>query len=118
MPRIYPSSSFITRAPSRSCIFIPPHAIIQQSIHLHAKHSKTGRETSNQSAPSPSSSLKLKGLAQARRSLAQVSSLHLGESTTSRDSGLCTFSLRRDSPRLGETLARSKLNWSFKRPFA
>ncbi|QCD94029.1 hypothetical protein DEO72_LG5g2107 [Vigna unguiculata] len=41
-----------------------------------------------------------------------------GESLTSRDSGLCTFSLRRHSHRLSETLACSKLSWSPERPFA
>ncbi|QCE03457.1 hypothetical protein DEO72_LG8g1481 [Vigna unguiculata] len=60
----------------------------------------------------------MKGLAQARGSLAQASSLCLGESSTSRDNGLCTFSPRRDSPRLGETLARSKLSWLPERLFA
>jgi len=46
----------------------------------------------NQHAVSPSSSLKLKGLAQARTTLAQASSLR-------------AFSLRRDFPRLSETFA-------------
>ena len=66
----------------------------------------------NQYAVSPNSSLRLKGLAQARGSLTQASSFRLGESSTNRNSGLCAFSLRRDSPRLSETLARSKLSSS------
>jgi len=70
----------------------------------------------NQYAVSPSSSLMLKGLAQARRTLAQVSSYRLGESSTYKIVTLCAFSLRRDSPRLSETLARSKLSRSPERP--
>jgi len=73
-------------------------------------------KTPNQNALSPSSSLRLKGLTQARGSLAQASSLRLGESSIHRNSGLCAFSLRRDSPRLSETHARLKLSWSLERP--
>jgi len=53
-----------------------------------------------------------------RESLAQVSPLRLGESSRIWNRGLCTFSLRRDLPRLGETLACSKLSESPRRPFA
>jgi len=63
---------------------------------------------SNQHAVSPSSSLRLKGLAQARTTLAQASSLRLGESSTHKTGALRVFSLRRDFPRLSETFARSK----------
>jgi len=84
---------------------------------MQAKHPRTGK-ISNQNALPPSSSLRLKGLAQARGSLTQASSLRLGESSTHRNSGLCAFSLRRDTPRLSETLARSKLSWSPEWPLA
>jgi len=109
MPRIYPSSSFITHAPSCSCIFIPHHAIIQQSIHLHAKHRKGNIKSERTLA-------QLFAQAKGPRSSDRVS--RSGESLTSRDSGLCTFSLRRHSHRLSETLACSKLSWSPERPFA
>ncbi|QCE02847.1 hypothetical protein DEO72_LG8g862 [Vigna unguiculata] len=56
----------------------------------------------------PSISLRQKGLAQARRTLAQASSLCLGESSTSRIRTLRAFSLRRDPPRLSEMFARPK----------
>jgi len=47
----------------------------------------------------------------------RLGELRLGESLTYRYSGFCAFSLRRDSPRLSETLARSKQSWSPKQPF-
>ncbi|QCE05578.1 hypothetical protein DEO72_LG9g582 [Vigna unguiculata] len=49
-----------------------------------------------------------KGLAQARRTLAQASSLRLGESSTSSMRTLRAFSLRRDPPRLSKMFARPK----------
>jgi len=76
---------------------------------MQAKHPRIGK-TSNQNALSPNSSLKLKGLAQERGSLAKASSLRLGESLTHKNSGLYAFSLRRDTPSVSETLARSKLS--------
>jgi len=66
------------------------------------------KKTSRRTPFSPSISLRQKGLAQARRTLAQASSLHLGESSTSRIITLCAFALRRDPPRLSETFARPK----------
>jgi len=48
---------------------------------MQAKHLRTGK-TPNQNALSPSSSLRLKGLGQARGSLAQASSFCLGESSS------------------------------------
>ena len=66
------------------------------------------RKTSNPTTFSPSISLRQKGLAQARRTLAQASSLRLGESSTPSIRTLHAFSLRRDPPRLSETFARSK----------
>ena len=66
------------------------------------------RKTSSPITFSPSFSLRKKSLAQARRTLAQASSLPLGESSTSSTVALHTFSLRRDPPRLSETFARSK----------
>jgi len=62
----------------------------------------------NQHAVSPSSSLRLKGLAQARTTLAQTSSLRLGKSSTHKTGALHAFSLRRDFPRLSETFTRLK----------
>ncbi|QCD93361.1 hypothetical protein DEO72_LG5g1436 [Vigna unguiculata] len=53
-----------------------------------------------------------------RESFAQASSLRLGESSRIWNNGLYTFSLGRDSPRLSETLACSKLSESPGRPFA
>jgi len=50
---------------------------------MKAKHPSTGK-TPTQDALSPSSSLRLKGLAQARGSFAQASFLRLGESSTHR----------------------------------
>jgi len=66
------------------------------------------RKTSRPTPFSPSISLRQKGLAQARRTLAQASSLRLGESSTSNIRTLHAFSLRRDPPRLSETFARLK----------
>jgi len=65
-------------------------------------------ETSRPTHFSPNISLRQKGLAQARRTLAQASSLRLGESSTSSMGTLRAFSLRRDPPRLSETFARPK----------
>ena len=58
---------------------------------------------------SPNTSLRLQGLAQARRTLAQASSLRLGESSTFSIRTLHAFSLRPNPPRLSETFARSKV---------
>ena len=66
------------------------------------------QETSRPTHSSPSTSLRQKGLAQARRTLAQASSLRLGESSTSSMRTLRAFSLRREPPRLSETFARPK----------
>jgi len=66
------------------------------------------QETSRPNHFLPSISLRQKGLAQARRTLAQASSLRLGESSTSSLGTLRVFSLRRDSPRLSETFVRPK----------
>jgi len=57
------------------------------------------QETSRPTHFLPSISLRQKGLAQARRTLAQASSLRLGESSTSSMRTLCAFSLRRDPSR-------------------
>jgi len=66
------------------------------------------KENINPTTFSPNILLRQKGLAQARRTLAQASSLRLGESSTSRIKTLRAFSLRRDPPRLSETFARPK----------
>ncbi|QCD93483.1 hypothetical protein DEO72_LG5g1558 [Vigna unguiculata] len=60
----------------------------------------------HKTAPSPSPSLKQTSLARARETLAQARPHRLGESSKSWNSGLCTVSLRRDPPRLGEMLAQ------------
>ncbi|QCD93373.1 hypothetical protein DEO72_LG5g1448 [Vigna unguiculata] len=89
--------------------------VVDFSAHPQAKWYKcynVSMPHTQDGALSPNSSLRLKHLAQARGSLAQASSLRLGESSTHMNSGLCAFSLRRDSPRLSETLARSNLSWS------
>ena len=52
------------------------------------------KETSRPTPFSPNISLRQKGLAQARRTLAQASSLRLGESSTSSMRTLRAFSLR------------------------
>jgi len=49
-------------------------------------------------------------LAQAEESRSSERVSRSGEGSKSWNSGLCAFSLRRDPPRLGETLARS--NWA------
>jgi len=96
-----------------------PYTLLSMHIHFPSGHyiiihsytsqtSKNRNKTPHQNAHSPSSSLKLKGLAQARGSLAQASSLRLGESSTHRNNNLHAFSHRRASPRLSEMLARSK----------
>jgi len=116
MPRIIQiHHSQLIHPPTHAYSFTSCHYIITQSIH--AKHPRT-EKISNHDALSPSSSFRLKGLAQARGSLAQASSLRLGESSTHKNSGSCTFLLRRDSPRLSETLSRSKLSRSPERPLA
>ena len=69
------------------------------------------KETSKQTPFSPSISLRRKGLAQARRTLAQASSLRLGESSTSIMRTLHAFSLRRVPPRLSEAFACPKVQW-------
>ena len=114
MPRIYRTLSFTIHTPSQSCIFIHLMPSYNNTIKCMPSIQEQGK-TSNRDALSPISSLKLKGLAQAKGSLAQArgsltqaGSLRLGESSTYKYSGLCAFSLRRDSPRLSETLARSK----------
>ena len=101
----------------------PTHAYSFPSCHyiiIKSNTSQTSRtwRTLNHNALSPSSLPRLKGLAQARGSFAQASSLRLGESSTHRNSGLRAFSLRRVSPCLSETLARSKLRWSLEQPLA
>ena len=60
------------------------------------------RKTSIPTTFSPSISLRQKGLAQARRTLAQASSLRLGESSTSSIRTMHAFLLRRDPLRLGD----------------
>ena len=76
------------------------------------------KEKSRPATFSPSFSLRKKGLAQARRTLAQASSLRLGESSTSSIVALHAFSLKRESPCLSETFARSiKSSGSPGRPF-
>jgi len=76
------------------------------------------KKTSRLTPFSPSISLKHKGLAQARRTLAQASSLRLGESSTSSMRTLRAWSLRRDPPRLSETFAHpKKYSGSPGRPF-
>jgi len=84
--------------------FIFLKIILTQAYCQHLRSKKTSRPATF----SPSFSLRQEGLAQARRILAQASSLCLGESSTFRTVALHAFSLRRDSPRLSETFARSK----------
>jgi len=76
-------------------------------IQTYCQHLRS-RKTSGPATFSSSFSLRQKGLAQARRTLAQASSLRLGESSTSSTVALHVFLLRRDSPRLSETFAHSK----------
>jgi len=74
----------------------------------HRPNIRERKRTPNWTAFSPSSSLRQRSLAQARESLAQVSSLHLGENEKTWNSGLYTVSLRRDPPCLGKKLAHPK----------
>jgi len=73
----------------------------------HYQHLRS-RKTPRLATLSPSFSLRQQGLAQARRTLAQASFPRLDESSTSSTVASHAFSLRRDSPRLSETFARSK----------
>jgi len=87
-------------------------------IQAYCQHLKS-RKTSRPTTFSPSFSLRPKGLAQARRTLTQASSLRLGESSTFSTVALHAFSLRRDFLRLSETFARvpKKCSGSPRRPF-
>jgi len=67
----------------------------------HRPNIRERKRTPNWITSSPSSSLR-------QRSLAQASSLRLGENVKSWNNGLCTVSLRRDPPCLGEKLAHPK----------
>jgi len=117
MPRIYPSSSFITRAPSCSCIFIP------LSCHYTTIHSLTCQTSKNKKRNIKSERTLAQLFAQAEgpRSSERVS--RSGELPSprrkldTRNSSLHAFSLKRVSPRLSETLAHLKLSWSPERPF-
>ncbi|QCD96573.1 hypothetical protein DEO72_LG6g1279 [Vigna unguiculata] len=88
--------------------------IARKKSHIQDNHT-TNRKTITLRLASPSTSLRPKDLAQATRTLAQASSLRLGESSTSSIRTLRAFSLRRDPPclsaRLSETFARSKVQW-------
>jgi len=85
--------------------FIILKVIPIQAYYQHLRSRKTSRPTTF----SPSFSLRQKGPAQARRTLAQASSPRLGESSTSSTMALHAFLLKRDSPRLSETFTRSKM---------
>jgi len=106
-----PSSSFTIHTPSHSCIFIHLMPLYNNPIK-YMPNIQEQRKYQTRTHSRSASSLRLKGLAQARRSLAQASSLRLGESSTHKNNDFCAFSLRRDSPRLSETLSRSKQSWS------
>jgi len=106
----------ITHTPSHSCILISPvpsfnstityRSTIQgQEEHQDETHSRLAPRLGLRASPR-------------RESFAQASSLRLGESSRIWNNGLYTFSLGRDSPRLSETLACSKLSESPGRPFA
>ncbi|QCD96912.1 hypothetical protein DEO72_LG6g1622 [Vigna unguiculata] len=84
------------------------HTIIMLNIHSPTKSRKQSHHAVSRPV-SPNTSLRLQGLAQARRTLAQASSLRLGESSTFSIRTLHAFSLRPNPPRLSETFARSKV---------
>ncbi|QCD84359.1 hypothetical protein DEO72_LG2g4711 [Vigna unguiculata] len=66
------------------------------------------KETTSRDVSSPSSLLRLEGLAQARMTLAQASSPSPRRELDEENSSPCAISLRRDPLRLSETLTRSK----------
>jgi len=70
--------------------------ILKGNTHTSILSTWKSRKTSRPTTFSPSFSLRPKGLAQARRTLAQASSLRLSESSTSSIVALHAFSLRRD----------------------
>jgi len=93
------------------------HAYSIPSCHYIIIQSNTSQTSKNRENAKPERTLaQLFAQAKGSRSSERVS--RSGESSTHRNSGLCAFSLRRDSPRLSETLARSKLSWSPERPLA
>jgi len=75
--------------------------IIHHTIILHQDRSFRNKHTANHNTVSPSTSLRLRGLAQARQSRS-------GEGLKQGNRNHCGISLRRDPSRLGEWFARSK----------
>ena len=104
-----PSSQFPKNKLLPTCILIS----LMPSYNNTIKHSSTIKRQENPKLnatslnPSPR-----------RESLAQASPLRLGESSRIWNRALRTFSLRWNLPRLGETLACSKLSEPPGRPFA
>jgi len=107
---------FITHIPSPSCILVSPMPSYNSTIKYRSTiKGQKEHEAKTHSHPTPRSGW---GASPRRETLAQTSSLRLGENSRIWNSGLCTFSLRRDSPRLSEMLACSKLSGPPGRPFA
>jgi len=112
--KLMPNSWFTHITLSQSCIIIPGNPSYN-NLYKHKLYIQAQRQTN-------SLCILAQLFAQARESRSSEKDSRLGELPSPRgeldthNSGLCALSLRRDSPRLSETLARSKLSWSPERP--
>jgi len=104
-------------------IYPPTHAYSFPTCHYIIIQSNTSQTSKNRESAKLARTLaQLFAQAGGSRSSERVSrSGELpspGRELNSRNSGFCAFSLRRDSPRLSEMLASSKVSWSPELPLA